>query len=173
MATMLGSLIVHARRSTGASASLARWQNAPKRSAVSSATQPPRSATQRGVVKWWKRHDRVDAGVEQRLPEGEVVVDGGRGPLPRLGLDAAPLDREPVVVETELAHDGHVLGPAVPRVAGVAARRRHRGTGRVLERPPVVVPVAALDLVGCGGSPPAEPLGEPGHGIDSSRSPSP
>ena len=43
-----------------------------------------------------------------------------------------------------------VLGPTVPAVAGVTARLDATRAGCVLEVPPVVVHVAALDLVrGC------------------------
>ena len=52
------------------------------------------------------------------------------------------------------------------RPSGATSRRRrrvgstHGDAGGVLPRPPVVVPVAALDLVGGGGRAPAEPVGE-------------
>ena len=51
---MFGSLIVHAARSQSASSPAARWQKAANRSAVPGSAHPPRSATHRGVVKWWK-----------------------------------------------------------------------------------------------------------------------
>jgi hypothetical protein len=54
VATMLGSLMVQARRTTSPSSPAARWQKAAKRSAVAGFSQPPWAATQRGLVKWWK-----------------------------------------------------------------------------------------------------------------------
>src|SRR5207302_11112028 len=83
-----------------------------------------------------------------------IVVEGGEGPLAPLGLDTAPLQREAVGVEAEAGQHGDVLGIAVVLVAGVTARLDAAGAGLVLPDPPVVVPVATLDLVGGrGGSP--------------------
>src|SRR5690606_4037810 len=101
-----------------------------------------------------ERHDRVDPGLEERLALPGVVVERRRAVLAVLRLDAAPLDREAVVGEPEVSDDRHVLPPAVPAVAGVAARLAAPGAGRVLPAPPVVVPAATLDLVGRGGGPP-------------------
>jgi hypothetical protein len=50
---MLGSLIVQARPMTSASSPASRPAKAAKRSAVAGSSQPPRSASHRGVVKWW------------------------------------------------------------------------------------------------------------------------
>ena len=80
--------------------------------------------------------------------------------LALLGLDAAPLDREPVVVEPEGGQQGEVGRVAVVLVAGVAAGLDAARAGRLLPGPPVVVDVAALDLVGGGGGAPTEPFGE-------------
>jgi hypothetical protein len=115
---------------------------------------PPR---RREVVE--RQHRRDAAG-----PQGEalpaVVVDGRGRPLARLGLDAAPLGREAVRAQPEVGDEGEVLVRAVPRVAGVARRLGAGGALGVLPGPPVVVPVAALDLVGRGRGAPLEPVGE-------------
>ena len=54
----------------------------------------------------------------------------------------------------------------VPVIAGISAGLLARRAGSVLPGPPVVVPVAALDLVSGGCRPPQEPLGkgDGGHG---------
>src|SRR3954470_15613119 len=104
-----------------------------------------------------ERDHRLQAEREERLTDAPVVIEGGSGELARLGLDAAPLDRESVRTEAELTAQRHVLGPAVPGVAGVAARFAAPRCRGVLPLPPVVVPVATLDLMGRGGGPPEEP----------------
>src|SRR4029453_8075376 len=91
---------------------------------------------------------------------GQVVVQRHPGELALLGLDPAPLQREPVAPEAEVGQQAEILRPAGPVVAGVPARlRAPRPTG-VLPGPPVVVPVAPLDLVGGGGRAPHETVGE-------------
>ena len=78
-----------------------------------------------------------------------------------LGLDAAPLEREAVVGRSRAPRAGRR-----PRPSGASCRRRRRSTPRsrvpgvCSQRPPVVVAVAALDLVGGGGGAPAEAVGE-------------
>src|SRR5690606_31579725 len=84
----------------------------------------------------------------------------GPRPLALLGLDAAPLDREPVGADAEVGDERDVLLPAVPRVARVAGGLGRRRVGVVLPGPPVVVPVAALDLVRGGRGAPEEAVGE-------------
>ena len=54
VATMLGSLMVHARAITSPSASATTVQKRPKRSTATPVSQPPCSTSQHGVVKWWK-----------------------------------------------------------------------------------------------------------------------
>src|SRR5947208_1184016 len=96
-------------------------------------------------------------------PTGARPGSGG-AELRVVGLDAAPLERETVGVEAQVGEQTDILGPAVPVVAGVAARLL-AGRGRImLPHPPVVVPVAALDLVGGGGGAPHEALGEAAGG---------
>jgi hypothetical protein len=80
-------------------------------------------------------------------------------------FDAAPLDREPIVGQSQRRRDADVLVEAVVAVAGVAARLLARAVRLVLPLPPVVVDVAALDLVGGGGGTPDEAVGETGHGL--------
>ena len=54
VATMFGSFTVQARPIRSPRCAAARSQKRAKRSAVAGSIQPPRAATQRGVVKWWK-----------------------------------------------------------------------------------------------------------------------
>ena len=62
VATMLGSLSVHAQPTRSPRCAATRSQNRAKRSGASSASQPPRPASQRGMVKWW----RVTTGTRPR-----------------------------------------------------------------------------------------------------------
>ena len=93
-------------------------------------------------------HHRVHAALAQPDALASVVRQCSPGELALGGLNAAPLHREPVVVEPERRHQVRVLFPAVPRVAAIARRLGAAGARRVLEGPPVVVGVAPLDLVG-------------------------
>ncbi len=121
--------------------------------------RPPR---RREVVEGDHRLDPVG---EARGAHPAVVVEGRHRELAGLGLDPRPLQREPVVVEPERGQQGDVVVVAVQLVAGVATRLL---TGRalgVLPGPPVVVPVAPLDLVRGGGGAPSEAVREVGaHG---------
>src|SRR5580658_9868891 len=92
--------------------------------------------------------------------DAAVVLQGGDRELALRRLDPAPLEREAVGRETEVGHQVHVLAPALEGVAGVAARGQRARVGVVLPGPPVVVGVAALNLVGGGGHAPGETLGE-------------
>ena len=100
----------------------ARSQKRAKASAVAGSVQPPRAATQRGVVKWWN----VTIGSMPALVAGRahaaVVIERGARELAFLGLDAAPLEREAVGAEAEIGAEADIFGVAVPVVAGVAAR---------------------------------------------------
>ena len=107
-----------------------------------------------------ERDDGINASVSQAQALAAVVLERGAGDLTVSRLDPAPLDREPVVVEAQAGDQVGVFLPAVPRVAAVSGGLGAAGAGRVLEGPPVVVGVAALDLVGRRGSPPREALGE-------------
>ena len=95
-----------------------------------------------------------------------VVVQGHERELALLGLDAAPLEGESVGTETQVGDQGDVLGIPIERIAGVAAHIDAAGSGVVLELPPVVVHVAAFDLVGSRGRAPQEAVGKSdrGHG---------
>ena len=103
---------------------------------------------------------RGDAALVTGRAHAPVVVEGGRGELPFGGLDPAPLQREAVGAEAEVGHEVDVLGPAMERVTGVAARCDTSRVGVVLPVPPVVVDVAAFDLVRGRGRSPQEPVGE-------------
>ena len=89
-----------------------------------------------------------------------VVGDGDGGELPGGRLDAAPLQGEAVGVEPQGGQQRDVGAVAVVVVAGVAGGLGVHGVRDVLVEPHVVVGVAALDLVGGGGGPPQEVLGE-------------
>ena len=75
-------------------------------------------------------------------------------------LDARPLDREAVRRESQLLDQRDVVGVPVVAVAAVARHVDARRVGRVLPRPPVVVPVAAFDLVRGRGDAPEKVVGE-------------
>ena len=97
-----------------------------------------------------ERHHRLHALRVTLAQHPPVVVERGDRELAVLGLDPRPLDREPVGAEAVLAHERDVLGVTVIAVGAVARGLEARRVGLVLERPPVVVPVAALDLMrGC------------------------
>ena len=101
--------------------------------------------TRRGEVV--QCDDRKQLAFVARVEDAGVVVEAGVGELALVGLDARPLDREAVRAEPEVAQDVEVLGVAVELVDRVARRLLARRPRRVLPRPPVVVPVVALDLV--------------------------
>ena len=61
-----------------------------------------------------------------------------------------------------VAHEREIVGVAVVAVRAVTRRLDTGGVGRVLEHPPVVVPIAALDLMRGGSNTPHEPIRE-GH----------
>jgi hypothetical protein len=89
-----------------------------------------------------------------------VVIERHQRELAVLRLDAAPLEREAVRGEPQPGDQSDVFGVAVEGVAGVAAHVGTAGGGVVLHRPPVVVDVATLDLMGGGGCPPEESVGK-------------
>ena len=95
-----------------------------------------------------ERDDRVHASLAQPEALRSVVRQSGPRELALGRLNAAPLHREAVVVEPERGHQVGVLFPPVPRVATVAGRLGTARPRRVLEGPPVVVGVPALNLVG-------------------------
>ena len=102
-----------------------------------------------------QRHDGLDATLVQRHEDVAVVVEGLSAPAALLRLDAAPLDGEAVRVVADGAGEIEVGAVAVPVVACVAAR--DGDAARLLPRPPVVVVVPALNLVGGGRGAPQEP----------------
>ena len=98
--------------------------------------------------------DRHDVVLEAAGEHPPVVVERALRPFVVLGLDARPLEGEPVCAEPEVAQQSDVVGVAVEVIDGVARDIAARRFGPVLELPPVVVPVAALGLVrGSRGSP--------------------
>lgn len=66
-----------------------------------------------------------------------------------LGLDARPLDGEPIRVQTEAGEEPDVIGIAVIVIAGVAGWLDKQSGSDVLEDPQVAVYVVAFYLV-CG-----------------------
>ena len=112
-------------------------------------------------MKWWKVTTGETPRSWQSRADAPVVVEGGERELTLGGLDPAPFQREAVGAEAEVGDEVDVLVPAVERVTGVAARRHASRRRVVLPVPPVVVGVAALDLMGRGGGSPEEPGGNP------------
>ena len=84
----------------------------------------PASASQRGMGEVVEGHHRREPELVAGGAHPPVVVERGPRPLALVRLDPAPLEREPVGAEPEGGHQVDVLGVAVARVAGVAARRR-------------------------------------------------
>ena len=108
--------------------------------------------------KWWNVTTGSRPALAARGDHPAVVVERGGRELALLGFDARPLEREPVRAEAEPGQQVEVGRVAPEVVAGVARHLVARGARRVLPRPPVVVPVAALDLMGRGGRAPEEPV---------------
>ena len=162
-ATICGSLIVHAhgiRSPSSRGHALAVALEALDRVA----RQPSRRArrTSAGCVKWCRVTNASRPCSAQRAEHAPVVLERRAAELARLGLDARPLERQPVRVLAQRGEQREVLRVAVVLVDRVARGLHGRRTGRVLPGPPVVVGVAALDLVGRGGGPEEEPLREVG-----------
>ena len=132
--------VAQAPRSTAA-------QNRPKRSTAPSLSQPPCAVSQSGVVKWWN----VTTGSTPRPAQPEalaaVVGQRGAGDLPLRRLDAAPLHREAVVVEARPATRSASSSQRSHESQASPDDSMQPEPGVVLELPPVVVGVAALDLV--------------------------
>jgi hypothetical protein len=111
--------------------------------------------------------DRRDPAIEQRVDDATVVVEPALVGRPMsIREDARPRDREPERIEPELGDEVRVLLEPVVVVAGdVAGLAAERVPGRVRERVPdrrsaSVLARGALDLIGRGGRPPEEALGE-------------
>ncbi len=104
-------------------------------------------ARQREVVQ---RDERRQAELLERAEHAPVVLERRRAELPRRRLDARPLERHPVRVLPQPGQQREVLGVAVELVDRVAGGLDAGRVRRVLPGPPVVVDVAALDLVGRG-----------------------
>jgi hypothetical protein len=104
-----------------------------------------------------ERDQRAEAASLERLEHRVVVSDGGPVDAAALRHDAAPLERQAVRIVAVALREREVLVEAlvVParRAAHVAAVNAPRDP---LEAPPVVLLVAALDLVGGGGGAPME-----------------
>jgi len=110
-----------------------------------------------------ERHDRHDAVALQRCEHVVVVRDRARVDAAARGLDAAPLEREPVravpvrLRQREVRIEAMVVIARVPAAAPAAHDAR-----ALLEPPPVVEAIAALDLVRRGrGAPSAHAQARP------------
>src|SRR5262249_28892100 len=108
--------------------------------------------------------DGRDTVLQARRAHATVVVEMGAREVAVLRLDAAPLQREAVGVEAQAREQRHVLAVAMVVIAGVGTGLRAWRAGGVLPRPPVVVPVAPLDLMRRGRGAPDEPLRK-AHGV--------
>ena len=78
--------------------------------------------------------------------------DGGSAELAGSGLDACPLERQPVSRMSHPREKLEVLGEAMEMVDRVAGRLPRRAAGTVFVAPPVRVVIVAFHLVGrrCG-----------------------
>ena len=103
-----------------------------------------------------ERDDGEDPVAVTGRAQPPVVLERRDGELAFGRLDAAPLEREAVRPEAHVGHELDVLAPAVERVARVATRLERARRRVVLPGPPVVVDVAALDLMGRRGDAPGE-----------------
>ena len=71
-----------------------------------------------------KRHERPDAGLEERVDEPLVEIEPGVvDRAAAVGQNARPRDRETVRTDPERAHQGDVFAPAVIVIAGHARVR--------------------------------------------------
>ena len=161
--TMLGSLIVHAMPMSVAESrdgALAEASEALGGDGVGPAAVVPAAQPRPRGVKWWN----VTTGSRSRSWHASIIRGSGRARARRelalLGFDARPLEREPVRAEARARAGGRGRRVAPEVVARVARHLVARGAGGVLPRPPVVVPVAALDLVRGGRRAPEEPVRE-------------
>ena len=107
--------------------------------------------------------DRGHTPFETGLDHAAVVVQGCPRDVAGLGLDAGPLQREAVRVETEFRQQSDVLAVAVVVVAGVARRLHEGGMLGPLEGPDVGVDIAPFDLVTGSRRSPEEAVGKRGH----------
>src|ERR1700722_7914578 len=94
-----------------------------------------------------ERHDGGDAALAAGRADTAVVLECCKRKLAFGGLDAAPLERESGRMETHGGHELNVFGPAVQGITRVATRRGASRVGVMFPSPPVVVDVAALDLM--------------------------
>ncbi len=117
-------------------------------------------AREREVVE---AHPHRQAGVVRGLEHRAVVLDGVAVPVAGLGLEAGPLDRQPVVGEAGAGQQREVV--AVVGGEPVAVQRC-RGPPELLPPGPVGAGRGPLGLGGRGGRPPPEVVlaaGVPGH----------
>ena len=161
VATMLGSLMVQARVMTSPSASATTVQKRAKRSTADVGLPAPLRGEPERRREVVEGHDRVDAPLAQARRTG-----GGSAPARR-----GRSHPRPARCGSTRPRSGSCRGPGRrpgrrPPPSGSTSRRQSPEDSaqpeprRVLEGPPVVVGVAALNLVGRRGRPPGEALGE-------------
>lgn len=107
-----------------------------------------------------ERHDGQNVAREARFDDRSIVVErvGRERAVP--WLDASPLDRESKGVEAQVLDEVEVFFVAMPRIAGVTARLYGACAGRTLVSIPVVVRVAAFNLVRRSSRAPEKLLGQ-------------
>ncbi len=88
-----------------------------------------------------------------------VVLELRLGKLPLFGLDAGPLDREPVGIEPQLGEQRYVFGITMVVVTGIARVLPAWRACSMLPGPPVAVAITSLNLMGRRRSAPDETLG--------------
>src|SRR5690348_13295422 len=115
--------------------------------------QPPTGVRQpQRIGEMMQRDDRLETSGADALehfpimPQG-MVIEHARG-----WLDTGPLDRQSQRIQAQVAGDGHILRPTVPRIARLTRAMRYQT--RLLRSPPIRVPVVPFRLVrGSGGAP--------------------
>jgi hypothetical protein len=95
-----------------------------------------------------KRYDGSNAVLPTARHHAPVMVELSLGELPLFRLDAGPLDREPVGIESQLGEQSDVLGITMVVVTGIAGGLQAWRARSMLPGPPVAVCVTSLDLMG-------------------------
>lgn len=94
-----------------------------------------------------ERDDGCETALGASVEDPPVVGERGQRELALLGLDARPLDGEPIGAKAHRDQRVQVFRPAVVAVGCIATGLAESGAIRVLPLPDVVVDIAALVLV--------------------------
>src|SRR5215471_2809416 len=94
-----------------------------------------------------KGHERPHAALAKRLKHGSIAAEGVGVPAVFLGLDAAPLQREPQGVDAKILGAIEILFGVSPPVASQTSAVAGLDTAFLLPRGPLMIEVAALHLV--------------------------